>query len=218
MKEDRTTPDKTADTSTGLRRAQPDSSVQSLRQQAEEVLQRQPEELREMLPEDIQHLIHELRVHQIELEMQNEELRRIQRELELSRDRYSDLYDFAPVGYFTLSETGVIQQANLTAATMLGMERGRLIKRPLPRFIASEDQDIYYLHRKQLFETLEPQVCELRMVREDGSQFWARIEAIEWHRPALSPSTLLGINSAEVPALGLAEVIARAMPPCVEQR
>ena len=148
-----------------------------LRQQAEEVLQRQPEELREMPPEDIQHLIHELRVHQIELEMQNEELRRTQRELELSRDRYSDLYDFAPVGYFTVSETGLILEANLTAATMLGLERGRLIKQPLTRFIASEDQDTYYLHRKQLFETREPQVCELRMVRKGGSQFWARMEA-----------------------------------------
>jgi PAS domain S-box-containing protein len=167
--EEKISSDKFADTSTG--------SVQSLRQRAEEVLQQQPEELREMPPEDIQHLIHELQVHQIELEMQNEELRRIQRELELSRDRYSDLYDFAPVGYFTLSETGLILQANLTAATMLGVERGRLIKQPLSRFILSEDQDIYYLHRKQLFETREPQVCEMRMVRKDGSQFWAQIEA-----------------------------------------
>jgi two-component system cell cycle sensor histidine kinase/response regulator CckA len=150
----------------------------ALRQRAEEVLQRQPEELREMPPEDIQHLIHELQVHQIELEMQNEELHRTQRELEASRDRYSDLYDFAPVGYFTLSEKGLILEANLTSATMLRAERGRLIKRPLTRFIASEDQDIYYFHRKQLFETQAPQVCELRMVRKDGSQFWARMEAI----------------------------------------
>jgi two-component system cell cycle sensor histidine kinase/response regulator CckA len=150
----------------------------ALRQRAEEVLQRQPEKLREMPPEDIQHLIHELQVHQIELEMQNEELHRTQRELEASRDRYSDLYDFAPVGYFTLSEKGLILEANLTSATMLRAERGRLIKRPLTRFIASEDQDIYYFHRKQLFETQAPQVCELRMVRKDGSQFWARMEAI----------------------------------------
>jgi chemotaxis family two-component system sensor kinase Cph1 len=148
-----------------------------LRQQAEEVLQRQPEELREMPSEDIQHLIHELEVHQVELELQNEELRRTQRELELSRDRYLDLYDFAPVGYFTVSETRLILEANLTAATMLGVKRGRLIKQPLTRFIGEEDQDVYYLHRKQLFETREPQVCELRMVRKDGSRFWARIEA-----------------------------------------
>jgi diguanylate cyclase (GGDEF)-like protein/PAS domain S-box-containing protein len=177
VKENSTPTDKFADTSTGLRQAQPDSSVQSLRQQAEEVLRRQPEELREMPPEDIQHLIHELEVHQVELELQNEELRRIQRELELSRDRYSDLYDFAPVGYFTVSEAGLILEANLTTATMLGVERGYLIKQPLTRFIASEDQDTYYLHRRQLFETQEPRVCEMRMVRGDSTQFWARMEA-----------------------------------------
>jgi PAS domain S-box-containing protein len=162
--------DKFADTSTG--------SVQSLRQRAEEVLQRQPEELREMPPEDIQHLIHELEVHQVELEIQNEELRRIQRELELSRDRYSDLYDFAPVGYFTVSVKGLILEANLTAATMLGVERGRLIKQPLSRFILREDQNNYYLHRNKLFETQQPQVWEMRMVRGDDSQFWARIEGV----------------------------------------
>jgi PAS domain S-box-containing protein len=149
----------------------------ALRQRAEEMLRRQPEELRETPPEDIQYLVHEFQVHQIELEMQNEELRRTQRELELSRDRYSDRYDFAPVGYLILSETGLIQQANLTTVTMLGVERGRLIKQPLTRFITREDQDIYYLHHRKLLETQEPQVCEMRMVREDGSQFWARIDA-----------------------------------------
>ena len=177
MKESSITTDKFADTSTGLRQAQSDSSVQSLRQRAEEVLQRQPKELREMPPEDIQHLIHELQVHQIELELQNDELRRTQLELEASREKYFDLYDLAPVGYFTVSETGLILEANLTAATMLGVERGRLIKQPLTRFIASEDQDTYYLRRKQLFETQEPQVCEMRMVRGDSTQFWARMEA-----------------------------------------
>jgi diguanylate cyclase (GGDEF)-like protein/PAS domain S-box-containing protein len=161
MKEDKTKPDRLA----------------ALRRRAEEVLQQRPGELREMAPEDIQHLIHELQVHQIELELQNEELRRAQVELELARDRYLDLYDFAPVGYFTLSEAGLILRANLTAATMLGVERGRLIKQPLSRFILSEDQDVYYLHRKQLFETQEPQVCELRMLRKNGSQFWARLDA-----------------------------------------
>ena len=97
-------------------------------------------------------MLHELRVHQIELEMQNEELRRTQAELEASRARYFDLYDLAPVGYFTLSEKGLILEANLTAATLLGVARGDLVKQPLPRFILPEDQDIYYLHRKQLLK------------------------------------------------------------------
>lgn len=85
-------------------------------------------------------------MHQIELEMQNEELRRVQQELEASRDRYASLYDFAPVGYLTPSEQGIILEVNRTAAAMLGVERDRLIKQPLPRFIVRKDQDIYYLH------------------------------------------------------------------------
>ena len=79
-------------------------------------------------------MLHDLRVHQIELEMQNEELRRTQADLEASRARYFDLYDLAPVGYFTISERGLILEANLTAATLLGVARGALIKQPLTRF------------------------------------------------------------------------------------
>ncbi len=116
-------------------------------------------------------------VHQIELEMQNEELRRTQEELEASRARYFDLYDLAPVGYFTLSEQGLILEANLTAAKLLGVARGALVKQPLSRFILPEDQDIYYRHRKQLFETGAPQAWELRLVRKDAAPFWARVEA-----------------------------------------
>ena len=72
---------------------------------------------------------------------------------------------------------GLILEANLTAATLLGVARGALVKQPISRFILNEDQDIYYLHRKQLFETGEPQACELRMVRQDGTAFWARLES-----------------------------------------
>ena len=97
---------------------------------------------------DTQRLVHELQVHQIELEMQNEELRRAQVELDAARARYFDLYDLAPVGYCTISEEGLILEANLTAATLLGVARGALVKQPITRFILKEDQDIYYLHRK----------------------------------------------------------------------
>jgi PAS domain S-box-containing protein len=109
--------------------------------------------------------------------MQNEELRRAQAELDDARARYFDLYDLAPVGYCTLSEQGLILETNLTAVILLGVPRGALVKQPISRFILKEDHDIYYLHRKQLFETGAPQVCELRLVKKDGSQFWARFEA-----------------------------------------
>ena len=128
-------------------------------------------------PEVARRALHELRVHQIELEMQNEELRRTQEELEVSRARYFDLYDLAPVGYFTLSEQGLILEANLTAAKLLGVARGALVKQPLSRFILPEDQDIHYLHRKALLETGAPQAWELRLLRKDAAPFWARVEA-----------------------------------------
>lgn len=127
--------------------------------------------------EEARHLVHELRVHRIELEMQNEELRRAQEALEASRARYSDLYDLAPVGYVTLSEQGLILEANLTAATLLGVPRGALVKQRLTRFIVAEDQDIYYRHRRQLFETGESQVWELCLVSQEGAPFWTRFEA-----------------------------------------
>ena len=119
----------------------------------------------------------DLRVHQIELEMQNEELRRLHAELDAARARYFDLFDLAPVGYCTVSEEGLILEANLTAATLLGVARGALVKQRLSRFILKEDEGNYYLHSQRLFETAAPQTCELRMVKKDGTRFWARLEA-----------------------------------------
>ncbi len=134
-----------------------------------------PEELEALTPEEIQLVIHELRVHQIELEMQNDELRRIQAELNAARSRYFDLYDLAPVGYCTISKKGLFQEANLAAAILLGIKRGTLAGQPISRFILKEDQDIYYLLRKKLFETGQPQTCDLRMKKNDGNLFWAKL-------------------------------------------
>ncbi len=152
--------------------------ITNLRWRAEKAMHDQPVDLTELSTEDIRRLVHELQVHQVELEMKNEELRQAQQELAESRDKYADLYDFAPVGYFTISEEGLILEANLTGATMLGVERDDLIKQPLPRFIVREDQDSYYLHQRDLFQAQTPQVCEIRLVKKDASQFYARIEAI----------------------------------------
>jgi PAS domain S-box-containing protein len=153
-----------------------------LRRQAEERLsENQSGQMSEVggqrTPEDTTRMLHELRVHQIELEMQNEELRAVQAEIEAGRVRYFDLYDMAPVGYCTVSEHGLILEANLTAATLLGTARGNLVKRPLSHFIVKEDQDIYYLHRKQLFALRKPQEFELRLVKPDGTFFWAHLTA-----------------------------------------
>ena len=157
------------------------STSQTLRQRAEGVFQEKaagmPGNLEALSPDEERRTLQELRVHQIELEMQNEELHRTQGELEASRARYFDLYDLAPVGYFTLSEAGMILEVNLTAATLLGVARGALVTQRLIRFILPEDQDIYYRQRKLLFETGAPQVCELRLVKNNAAPFWVRIDA-----------------------------------------
>lgn len=133
-----------------------------------------PNQAAELHPqiEETRQMLFELHTHQIELEMQNEELHRAQMELDATRLRYFDLYDQAPVGYCTLSDKGLILQANFTAAMLLGVAQGALVKQPISRFILKEDQDIYYLHRKQVIQTCKPQACELRLLKSDGTQIW----------------------------------------------
>ena len=149
-----------------------------LRQRAEEILQQQPEEVTDLPPEEVQGLVHELRVYQVELEMQNEELRQAQQQLVESRDRHLELYDFAPVGYCTISEEGLILEANLTGAKLLGTPRTSLIKKRFSHFITGDSQDTFYRHCRQVFETQTRQVCELTIGKEDNTQFEARVESV----------------------------------------
>jgi formate hydrogenlyase transcriptional activator len=153
----------------------------TLRRRAEKLIRGKAHGMAEnekaLSPGETHRMLHELRVHQIELEMQNDELRRAQEELDESRARYFDLYDLAPVGYFTLSMKGLILEANLTTSNLLGVTRDSLVKQPLSRFILPEDQDIFYRHRNLLFETGLPQVCEIRMLRPNKITFWTRMEA-----------------------------------------
>lgn len=151
-------------------------STPMLLQQAEEFMHGEtPDNIGSLSWKTTQHMLHDLRVHQIELEMQNEELRRTQVQLEAARASYFDLYDLAPVGYCTVNASGLIQQANLTAALLLGMDRGTLVTQPLSRFIFKADQDIYYLCRRHLVEIGAPQTCELRMVQHDSTPLWVHL-------------------------------------------
>jgi PAS domain S-box-containing protein len=174
--------DMTGTTQTRSYRLSSEQAGQTLRWLAEDIFQRKAslsqEALKALPPEEMQHLLHELRVHQIELEIQNEELLRVQEELETSKARFVDLYDFAPAGYLTVSENGLILEANLTAASLLGVTRTSLIKKPLTSIILPADQDIYYRHRKALFETGASQTCELRLLRMDNPPLWALLKAI----------------------------------------
>ena len=141
-------------------------------------------------------LLHELQVHQIELEIQNEELRRTQLELNDTKERYYDLYDLAPIGYCTLSEQGQVLEANLTSATLLGVTRNTLVRQPFSHFILPEDKDIYYLHRKALLATGEQQDWDMRMLRGDGSSFWAQLQATLVQEGDAAPVFRVVLNDA----------------------
>ncbi|HUF21434.1 MAG TPA: response regulator [Burkholderiales bacterium] len=155
-------------------------SAKRLRQKAEEIARQAPAPLEDpgaLGPADLQRLIHDLQVHEIELELQNEELRRAHHALEASRARYFDLFDMAPAGYVTLNESGVILEANLTIASLLGVARGALIQKHLGRFVVRDDADRFYLRCKETFSNGSPQSFELDMLRTDGPPFTAWIDA-----------------------------------------
>ena len=147
----------------------------NLRRLAEQEVAERGEHPTEGVGAAAQRLIHELRVHQIELEIQNEELQRASIEREASRAKLRDLYDFAPLGYLTLSEHGLVQEANLTCAAMLGVDRSRLIKARFSQFILPQDQDIFYRFRAYLLQKEDNQSCDLRLVRSPGHVFWATL-------------------------------------------
>ena len=122
-------------------------------------------------------MLHELEVHQIELEMQNAELQKVRYELEGALGKYTDLYDFAPVGYCSLDESGLILEANLTGADMLGVERSRLIKRRLLPFLSAVSRPAYLAFLERVFSGTRDQVCEVLLLKESGGTMWAALRA-----------------------------------------
>jgi PAS domain S-box-containing protein len=124
---------------------------------------------------DTQRLVHELQVHQIELEMQNGELEEAREKLEALLADYTDLYDFSPVGYMSLNEQGQILKVNLTGAALLGVGRSQLINRPLPAYVAPASRPIFLAFLKQVFAGSGKHVCEAALLRERGASFWANI-------------------------------------------
>jgi diguanylate cyclase (GGDEF)-like protein/PAS domain S-box-containing protein len=123
-------------------------------------------------------LLHDLQVHQVELEMQNEELRRAHLALEAARDRYVDLYDFAPVGYFTLNLHGVVGEANLTGAALLGMDRGLLIGSQFARRVVPADTDRWHRYITMLAREGERGSIELALQGPGGNAFHAHVDGL----------------------------------------
>jgi len=150
---------------------------EELRLVAEERLREKIGNLRE-LPEDVDSLIHELEVHQIELEMQNEELRDSRRNLEELNERYYDLYNFAPVGYFTLDFSSIITEINTTGADLLGFDKDRLIKNRFIWYVTPKYSESFRYHVKQALKTMEKQIFETGLIQKNGIIFYAHVEML----------------------------------------
>jgi len=155
-------------------------AVSQLRRHAEERLHANAAGLYSPRIEDkAQRLVHELEVHQIELEMQNAELRRAREELELSRNKYAELYDFAPIGYFVFDARGVIREINLTGAQQLGIERRSLANKPFTGFIADADgREIFSRHLESVLQKQGTQRCEIRLKGKDGTVIHTHFQSV----------------------------------------
>jgi PAS domain S-box-containing protein len=150
-----------------------------LRRLAEERLKEQHPETGRGGPEaDTQRLIHELRVHQIELEMQNEELQKARDEMEAGPEKYSDLYDFAPVGYLTLDPEGTILEANLTSASLLGIERSRLVQRRLGLYFSPATLPAFSDLLTRVFASRVKEFCEVTLLKDGKPPVEVRIGAV----------------------------------------
>ncbi len=158
-----------------------------LRDAAEEKLAQTPGTPPAIKDRTLEEIVHELQVHQIELEMQNEELRRAQLASEESRSKYIDLYDFSPVGYFTFTHKALIAEVNLTGSALLGAQRQKLINGRFRRFVAPGDQDLWDQHIMSVLKLGEKQSCDLVLRRADGTTFHAWLESIRMGEDVKTP-------------------------------
>ena len=149
-----------------------------LRVQAEISLAKTRRDMARLPEQDVSKLVHELQVHQIELEMQNDELRQTQLGLEEASERYSDLYDFAPCALLTLSDRGEVLEANLTVSDLLGLERKKLLRQKFTRFVPAEAQDNFHLYCRQVMQLGTRQIGELALKSAAGRPLTVRLEGI----------------------------------------
>ncbi|MFO7818745.1 MAG: ATP-binding protein [Halanaerobacter sp.] len=148
-----------------------------LRQKAEAKLIQ--EELEQKIEEEdnLEEVIEDLKVHQIELELQNQELKETREELKQAKERYYSLYNSAPAAYFTFDEQGIILEANQTAAELLQEEKGFILDKPMMVYLTPQGQDDFYHHRQKVLSTEEQQSCELEMRTKAGDKTYVRMES-----------------------------------------
>ena len=155
-----------------------EGTSRKLRAEAEKKVARSADKSAPLKKHGLDKLVHELQVHQVELEMQNEELRQAQGQLNTSRNDYVDLYDFAPMGYLTFNGDALITEVNLTGAALLGVERPKLLKRRFRQFVAPADAERWDRHFVSVLQQGEKQSCDLLLRRRDGSTLYARLDSI----------------------------------------
>jgi PAS domain S-box-containing protein len=148
-----------------------------LRARAERILDAASTEARIEVKHNVSELIEELRTHQIELELQNEELQATQRALEASRVRYKELFDFAPATYVIFNEDGLVRDINVTGVSLLRVTRQRILNKPFWLYVRSEHRDALAHHLRAVTETQSQKACELELQRKDGSRLWARLHS-----------------------------------------
>lgn len=191
---------------------------ETLRKRTEDILPEGCGSDRKVDTADAKEVLHELQMHQVELEMQNEELRKAQIEIEESRSRYADLYHFAPIGYLTLSKDGLVLESNFTSAGMLGTERSHLIKSPFIIYIETADLNVFYSHLRSVFNSDDKQVCELGLKRRDGKRIFVLMESVvvQGHDGSISFECLTAIS--DVTACKEAEQKLKQLNETLEQR
>jgi PAS domain S-box-containing protein len=152
-----------------------------MRKKAEEMVLEKfktaPHHERKSTPENDLKILHELLVHQIELELQNEELRSVQNELYSAKEAYFDLFNLAPTGYISMSETGIVLDANLFALRMFNLNRDNFIKKTFSKFIYKEDLEEYYSFKKRLGDLGKSDSIEIRLLKNADTHFFAQMEA-----------------------------------------
>ncbi len=164
--------------------------IENLRRRAEAIIAAGPRAMSSVPSADLQRLVNELHIHQVELEMQNDELLKTQIYLDESRRMYSDLYDFAPVGYFSIDNNNKISQVNLPGARMLGMDREILLGKHF-KFYGPDDGDTFHLHINKVRKNGNTETCELKLEKKDGSIFDARLESVATRKNEKGVSEIL---------------------------
>ncbi len=163
-----------------MKKDKPDSSSpENLRRRAEKLLARKKiKDVQEMTEQDVRALAHELQVHHIELEMQNEELKRARAEAEDALSKYTDLYDFAPVGYFTFDRYGAIIEVNLAGAALLDVERCNLIDKRFQLFVKPDCIPVFNTFCNKVLEMNTKQTCEIELMKKGGSPVYVLLEGV----------------------------------------